>query len=127
MRRKRSLGVLIAIACSLVLGCSYTQRRPITGRDIDPKQVEAIVPKETTKQQLLERFGKPDKVTEQPDGSEEILYDYRGYVEKTNELVVYAKKVTETERKILRVLVKGDVVAEVRYTNSADPSENVSK
>src|SRR5437660_12174240 len=127
MRRKQSLAALILLTCSLVFGCSYTQRRPITGRDIDPKQVGAIVPKETTKQQLLDRFGKPDKVTEKPNGSEELLYDYRGYVEKTSELVVYAKKVTETERKILRVLDRGDVVTEERYTNSLDPGENVSK
>jgi hypothetical protein len=127
MGRKRSHGAVILLACTLVLGCSYTQRRPITGRDIDPKRVEAIVPQETTKPQLLERFGKPDQVTEKPDGSAELLYDYRGYVEKTQELIVYAKKVTETERKILRVLIKGDVVTEVKYTNSADPAENVSK
>ena len=41
--------------------------------------------------------------------------------------MLYAKKITNDERKTLRVLFKGDVVKEVSYTNSNNPDENVSK
>lgn len=126
MARVRAFVWLGSIACLVALGC-YTQRRPITGRDLDPKQVDDIVVNQTAKQQVLDRFGKPDSETQKADGSEEIVYTYRGYIEKNTELLVYAKKDTITERKVLRIVIRGGMVTEVAYTNSENPSENVSK
>ena len=120
----RSAGLLTMAAMVLLLGC--TQRRQIAGRDIDAGIVGAITPGVTTKQEVSDRFGKPDQVNTKADG-EEFLYTYRGVVEKTTELVLYAKKVTNDERKTLRVQFNGDVVKEFSYTNSNNPDENVSK
>jgi outer membrane protein assembly factor BamE (lipoprotein component of BamABCDE complex) len=119
-------GGLIGMALGLaLLGC-FTQRHELAGRDIDPKVVGEITPGVTTKQEVADRFGKPDQVSNKPEG-EEYLYTYRGVVEKTTELGLYAKKVSNDERKTLRVLFKNDVVKEVSYTNSNNPDENVSK
>lgn len=120
----RGTGLMAMAAILLIVGC--TQRRQIAGRDIDASIVNNITPGVTTKQEVSERFGKPDQVNNKPSG-EEFLYTYRGVVEKTTELVVYAKKVTNDERKTLRVLFAGDVVKEVSYTNSNNPDENISK
>ena len=113
------------VAAALLLGCQVTQRHELAGRDIDREHVGDIKPGVTTKQEVADRFGKPDQVNKKPEG-EEFLYTYRGVVEKTTELVVYAKKITNDERKTLRVLFSGDVVKEVSYTNSNNPDENVS-
>lgn len=120
----RGTGLVTLAAVLLLVGC--TQRRQIAGRDIDPGGVGGITPGVTTKQEISDRFGKPDQVSTKPEG-EEFLYTYRGVVEKTTELILYAKKVTTDERKTLRVLFNGDVVKEVSYTNSNNPDENMSK
>ena len=114
------------VATALLLGCQVTQRHELAGRDIDREHVGEIQPGVTTKQEVVDRFGKPDQINKKPEG-EELLYTYRGVVEKTTELVVYAKKITNDERKTLRVLFKGDVVKEVSYTNSNNPDENQSR
>lgn len=125
MRRSLgNVGLIGLTVCLLAVAC--TQRREIAGRDIDPKTVDQIVVGTTTKQEVTDRFGKPDQVNNK-SGEEEYIYTYRGVIEKTTELVLYAKKVTTEERKNLRVLFKGDVVGEVAYTNSANPEENVGK
>ena len=127
MNRTISRVMLTSIAAAaLLLGCQVTQRHQLAGRDIDRQYVADISPGVTTKQDISDRFGKPDKVSNKPDG-EEYLYTYRGVVERTNELGIYAKKQTTDERKTLRVLFKGDVVKEVSYTNSNNPDENISK
>ena len=113
-------------AAALLMGCQITQRHQLAGRDIERQHVAEISPGVTTKQDISERFGQPDKVNNKPDG-EEYLYTYRGVVEKTDELGVYAKKQSTDERKTLRVLFKGDVVKEVSYTNSSNPDENITK
>ncbi len=113
------------VAAALLLGCQVTQRHELAGRDIDPEHVGEIKPGVTTRQEIVDRFGKPDQVNKKPEG-EELLYTYRGVIEKTTELVVYAKKISNDERKTLRVLFKGDLVKEVSYTNSNNPDENVS-
>lgn len=120
---KLGMGVLAAV---LLLGCQFTQRHELAGRDIDREHVGEIQPGVTTRQEVVDRFGQPDQVNKKAEG-EELLYTYRGVVEKTTELVLYAKKITNDERKTLRVLFKGDVVKEVSYTNSNNPDENVSK
>lgn len=125
MRTFHKLGMGM-VAAVLLLGCQYTQRHELAGRDIDREHVAEIQPGVTTKQDVVDRFGKPDQVNKKLEG-EELLYTYRGVVEKTTELVLYAKKITNDERKTLRVLFKGDVVKEVSYTNSNNPDENVSK
>jgi outer membrane protein assembly factor BamE (lipoprotein component of BamABCDE complex) len=113
-------------AAALLMGCQITQRHQLAGRDIERQHVAEISPGVTTKQDISERFGQPDKVNNKPEG-EEYLYTYRGVVEKTDELGVYAKKQSTDERKTLRVLFKGDVVKEVSYTNSFNPDENITK
>jgi len=124
-RTMNKLGMSM-VGVALLLGCQVTQRHELAGRDIDRDHVGEIRPGVTTKQEVADRFGKPDQVNKKAEG-EEFLYTYRGVVEKTTELVVYAKKITNDERKTLRVLFKGDVVKEVSYTNSNNPDENVSK
>ena len=115
---------MLGLAAAFVIGC--TQRHQLSGRDIDPKTIEQITPGVTTKHEIEERFGKPDQVRDKSEG-EEYLYTYRGVIEKTTELIVYAKKTTTDERKTLRVLFnKKDVVKEVSYTNSNNPAEDVS-
>lgn len=127
MKRMISSVMLSSIAAAaLLLGCEVTQRHQLAGRDIERQYVADISPGVTTKQDISDRFGKPDKVNNKADG-EEYLYTYRGVVERTNELGLYAKKQTTDERKTLRVLFKGDVVKEVSYTNSNNPDENISK
>jgi len=128
MNTKLHLGGLLGMAAGLlVLGCQMTQRHEIAGRDIDRQIVAEITPGQTTKKEVTDRFGVPDKVNKKDKG-EEFLYTYRGVVEKTTELVVYAKKITNDERKTLRVVFgKGDLVEEVSYTNSNNPDENISK
>jgi len=126
MGRMRRQAWVIMVAAVLALGC-FTQRRPISGHDIDPRQVDEIVPNVTTKDQLIARFGKPDEVNEKPGGREELVYRYQGKVQKTTELIVFSKTTTDTERKNLRVLVRNGVVVETSYTNSANPAENRSK
>ena len=118
--------VLGMAAGLLVLGCSFTQRHELAGRDIDPQIVGEITPGKSTRQDVADRFGKPDQVNKKADG-DEYLYTYRGVVEKTTELVLYAKKITNDERKTLRVLFDGDVVKEMSYTNSNNPDENLSR
>ena len=118
--------VLGMAAGLLVLGCSFTQRHELAGRDIDPLIVGEITPGKSTRQDVADRFGKPDQVNKKADG-DEYLYTYRGVVEKTTELVLYAKKITNDERKTLRVLFDGDVVKEMSYTNSNNPDENLSR
>lgn len=125
-RHSLRIGVLGVAVGALVLGCGITRHHELAGRDIDPKIVEQITPGVTTKQQVTDRFGKPDQVSTKPEG-EEFLYTYRGVIEKTDELVVYAKKTTVDERKTLRVIFDKEIVKQVTYTNSHDPSENVSK
>ena len=114
------------VAAMLLLGCQFTQRHELAGRDIDREHVGEIQPGVTTKQEIVDRFGQPDQVSKKTDG-EELLYTYRGVVEKTTELVVYAKKITNDERKTLRVVFKNDVVKDFSYTNSNNPDENMSK
>src|SRR5690349_20525301 len=96
MMPRALLSGLVAVA--LLLGCSYTQRHELSGRDIERQFVSDITPGVTTKQDISDRFGKPDKVTSKTDG-DEFLYTYRGVVEKTTELGLYAKKITNDERK----------------------------
>jgi outer membrane protein assembly factor BamE (lipoprotein component of BamABCDE complex) len=127
MERMISRLMLSSIAAAaLLMGCQVTQRHQLAGRDIERQYVTEISPGVTTKQDISDRFGKPDKISNKTDG-EEYLYTYRGVVEKTDELGVYAKKQTTDERKTLRVLFRGDVVKEVSYTNSHNPDENISK
>ncbi len=125
-RQLRRIGVLGLALSALALGCGITQRHELAGRDIDPQIVGQLTPGVTTKQEVTDRFGKPDQVSTKPEG-EEFLYTYRGVVEKTDELVVYAKKTTTDERKTLRVIFDQEVVKQVTYTNSRNPEENVSK
>jgi outer membrane protein assembly factor BamE (lipoprotein component of BamABCDE complex) len=125
-RTLRNVGLLSMAGGLLLAGCSFTQRHELAGRDIDRNIVAEITPGVTTKQEVSDRFGKPDQVNKKADG-DEYLYTYRGIVEKTTELVLYAKKISNDERKTLRVLFKDEVVKEVSYTNSNNPDENVSK
>lgn len=125
-RHLRRIGIVGLAVSALALGCGITQRHLLSGRDIDPQIVSQITPGVTTKQEVTDRFGKPDQVSSKPEG-EEYLYTYRGVVEKTDELGVYAKKTTTDERKTLRVIFDKDLVKQVSYTNSHNPEENVSK
>lgn len=118
--RKYLCCLLVLLA---VLGC--VTRRALSGRDIAAAQVREIVPHATTRAQVLAWFGEPERIEKASDGSEELVYGYRGSVERTTELLAFAKKTTTEERKTLRVRLQGDLVTEVRYTNSAEPAENL--
>jgi outer membrane protein assembly factor BamE (lipoprotein component of BamABCDE complex) len=128
MKRHTGNSRCMALAAGLlfVAGCSWTQHHALAGRDIDAQTVQEIAPGVTTKADIENRFGKPDKVVNKPEG-EEYLYTYRGLVEKTNELGLYAKKTTTDERKTLRIIFDNDVVKQFSYTNSNHPEENLSK
>lgn len=115
----------LLLAALVTAGC--VQHRPIAGRDIQPGQVHAIVPHATTKGQILEWFGPPDRIESRKDGGEDYFYTYRGTIEKTTELIVVANKTTIEERKNLRVTLRDGVVAAVSYTNSVKPDENVTR
>lgn len=127
-------GILVWLAAaSLSAGCSsvnligeVTSRRSIRGRDIDLAKVNEIVPGTTRKQEILDRFGEPERSTD-PSGNEQFTYNYIGVVERTNEKVVWAKGESRDERKQLRVVFGGDVVTGFAYTNSNEPQENVAR
>jgi outer membrane protein assembly factor BamE (lipoprotein component of BamABCDE complex) len=122
----RSLFAATAVVASLA-ACHRIEREPIAGRDIAVDRVQQIVPRETTREQVVEWFGAPDLAERKPDGSEELRYTYRGYVKETNDLVAWAKKTTTEERKNLTVVVRDGVVERVSYANSAAPEENLSR
>jgi outer membrane protein OmpA-like peptidoglycan-associated protein len=103
-----------------------TSHRGVRGRNLDAESVSAIVPGTTKKQEIVQRFGEPDAKTTNPDGTEQYSYEYTGYVETTNEKVVYAKKTFKDEKKRLRVVFTGDVVTSFAYTNAYAPDENRS-
>jgi hypothetical protein len=88
--------------------------------------VKEIVPGTTTKQQIVEQFGKPDRVNKTSDGSEEYVFLYIGVIEEQTELILWASKGIKDERKRLRVAFAGDVVSSFAYTNSALPEENLA-
>ena len=124
---------LWVVVCLLSAGCSVNifgtvlSRRALSGQDIDRKSLNEIVPGTTTKREIVDRFGKPDQTTTNPDGTEEYAYRYIGVMETTNEKILWAKGTSKDERKRLRVVFAGDVVAGFRYTNSAIPEENFAR
>ena len=61
MRTFHKLGMGM-VAAVLLLGCQYTQRHELAGRDIDREHVAEIQPGVTTKQDVVDRYGKPEQV-----------------------------------------------------------------
>jgi outer membrane protein OmpA-like peptidoglycan-associated protein len=129
--RRSSLYLAVAM---LSAGCSsinifgtVLRHRAIEGRDIDPESAKEIVPGKTTKREVIDRFGQPDRTATNPDGTEEYTYRYVGVIETVNEKLVWAKGTMKDERKRLRVVFSGDVVREFAYTNAAVPEENVAR
>ena len=129
----RRFALLWVVACLLSAGCSVNifgtvlRHRAVSGQDIDRKSLNEIVPGTTTKREIVDRFGQPDQTSTNPDGTEEYAYRYFGLIETTNEKILWAKGTSKDERKRLRVVFAGDVVAGFRYTNSAIPEENFAQ
>ena len=100
MKRGRQHALFCLLVSVLSGGCGtdvnllgeVTSHRGVRGRNLDAESVSAIVPGTTKKQEIVQRFGEPDAKTTNPDGTEQYSYEYTGYVETTNEKVVYAKK-----------------------------------
>lgn len=129
----RRCGLLWLTLAMLSTGCASVNlfgvvkhRRAIHGRNIDPKAVREIVPGTTTRGEIVERFGEPDRRGTDREGAEQYTYDYSGIIEWTNEKVVWAARTIRDERKRLRVVFAGDVVKAFYYTNSTVPEENRS-
>lgn len=118
---------ILSVGCNITLPPSYVIHRPLHGQDIDPQAVNEIVPGTTTKREIVERFGKPDRTSKNSDGSEEYSFAYSGFIERKSELILWAKSETRDEKKTLRVAFAGDVVSGFAYTNSALPSENLAR
>jgi len=116
---------LVMMAALLAVGCMT--RRPIVGRDIFAERVREILPGSTTHYEIVEWFGPPDGVLHYPDGSQEYRYSYTGWQDRRLELLVYSHTTTEKEHKSLSIHVQNGVVARVRYSNSANPRENLSR
>lgn len=110
---------LLAVAC--------VTRRPIVGRDIFADRVREIQPGSTTNYEIVESFGPPDGVLHYPDGSQEYRYSYTGWQDRRLELLLYSHTTTEKEHKSLSIHVQNGVVAKVRYSNSANPRENLTR
>ncbi len=110
---------LLAVAC--------VTKRPIVGRDIFAERVREIQPGSTTHQEIVEWFGPPDGVLHYPDGSQEYRYSYTGWQDRRLELLVYSHTTTEKEHKSLSIHVQNGVVARMRYSNSANPRENLTQ
>ena len=133
----RRYGALLVAFSALCFGCSAspvffplghsTRHRPMHGQYIDPKVVSEIVPGETTKREITERFGKPDDIDKDARGAEQYHYDYSGFREDTDERIVWATKDTKIENETLAVSFKRDVVKNFTYTNSLVPEENLAK
>ena len=118
---------ILVIGLSLTMGCSTISRRPISGNEIDGERVSQIEPHKTTRADVDEWLGPPERLLQNKDGSEEARYRYAGFVDQKLEAVVYAKNVTEKEAKLLRLTVKDGVVTKVNFTNSLDPEQNVNR
>jgi len=110
---------LLAVAC--------VTKRPIVGRDIFAERVREIQPGSTTHQEIVEWFGPPDGVLHYPDGSQEYRYSYTGWQDRRLELLVYSHTATEKEHKSLSIHVQSGLVTRVRYSNSANPRENLTQ
>ena len=121
---RRAVGVVLV---SLAVGaCTTVERRPVSGTPIEPDVVERIVPNETTKAQLEEWLGPPASVVRGGD-TVEWRYSYTGFVDRSTEAVVYARGTSDRETKVLRLMLRNDVVTAVCLTNTFDSSENVEK
>lgn len=114
------------IVTALLLAACVT-RRPIVGRDIAADRVRDIHPGLTTRQEIVEWFGAPDSVLHYPDGGQDYRYSYTGWEDRSVELLVYSHRSTEKEHKSLSIRLRDGVVAHVRFTNSANARENLSR
>jgi hypothetical protein len=117
--------VLVMMMALLAVAC--VTRRPIVGRDIFADRVREIQPGSTTNYEIVEWFGPPDGVLHYPDGSQEYRYSYTGWQDRRLELLVYSHTTTEKEYKSLSIQVQNGVVTKVRYSNSANPRENLTR
>jgi hypothetical protein len=121
----RLLAIVAVVVVVLAPGCAA--RRPINGRDIGKDQVRAIVPYETTEQEILDWFGRPTSLLRYPDGSKEYAYKYTGWIDRRVNLLVHSRTTTTKEHKKLSVRLDEGRVTGFVYTNSAAPGENVMK
>jgi hypothetical protein len=111
---------LVAAACSV-------NRRPIAGRDIAVERVRAIVPNETTAREVTDWFGPPDAVLHYPNGSEEYRYSYTGWIDRKVGVPGTARTHTDKEHESLTVRVENGRVTGLRYVNTANPEDNLSR
>jgi hypothetical protein len=118
---------ILVIGLSLTTGCSTISRRPISGTEIDGERVSQIEPHKTTRADVDDWLGPPERLLQNQDGSEEARYRYAGFVDQKLEAIVYAKNVTEKEAKLLRLTLRDGVVTKVDFTNSLDPEQNVKR
>ena len=118
---------ILAIGLALTTGCSTISRRLISGSEIDGARVGEIELHTTTRADVDDWLGQPERLLQNHDGSEEARYRYAGFVDRKLEAVVYAKNVTEKELKLLRLTLRDGVVTNVDFTNSLDPEQNLNK
>ena len=118
---------ILVIGLSITTGCSTISRRPISGNEIDGERVSQIEPHKTTKADVDDWLGQPERLLQNQDGSEEARYRYAGFVDRKFEAGVYAKNVTEKEAKLLRLTLRDGVVTKVDFTNSLDSEQNIRR
>ncbi|MFQ5900550.1 MAG: hypothetical protein ACE5IH_03225 [Thermodesulfobacteriota bacterium] len=87
-----------------------------TGKSIEEKKVKKIIPGITTKDEIIDIFGKPVKVVDKNAGLEELRYEYK---EKRiplylGGLFIYEKGAKEKVIN-LRVLIKDGVVESYHF------------
>ena len=118
--------IALAVGAAIVLvGC--VSHRPIRGRDLSTESVREIVVHRTTDEEVLDIFGQPESILEYPDGTQEFRYSYTGWVDRRVNVLIRDRTHTEKEFKRLSIRFRDGVVAQVTYTNTADPSENISR
>jgi outer membrane protein assembly factor BamE (lipoprotein component of BamABCDE complex) len=118
---------LAFVLTTVLLAAGCVTRRPIVGRDISAEHVREIYPGSTRQHEVVAWFGAPDRVVHQPDGTQDYQYSYTGWQDRRLELLVYSRTTTEKEHKSLSIRMQDGVVIQVRYTNSANAQQNLSR
>jgi hypothetical protein len=126
MKRHATMA-LVLLAMFVIAACSTVRRRPVSGTDIDYEHVQQIEPDKTTRSEIEEWFGPPERTIKNDDGSEELRYRYVGFVDRKLEALVYMRNQTEKETELLRLTMEKGVVTGLEFTNSLEPEQNLKK
>ena len=125
-RRGVLLSCAALVTAAAMIACGVN-RRPIVGRDIEVESVRAIVPNETTVQQVIDRFGTPDAVLHYADGSEEYRYSYTGWIDRKVGVPGASHVDTEKEHEALILRIESGRVISFNYLSTANPEDNLAK